>query len=729
MSLTTLAHHQRVWDYAEKRKNDREAARLQAPFVRLWDGDYNLRGIATGWRELEFEFIENDVGMAKLVLPVDHYLSQWVLDHKGRWKRNVHITIEKQGARWSGVMDHYKVIRTKEGDSYTEIVFVHDLEHTKHILCWANPFLRPEYQFPKLWVIFGPAKWCLLTTLFVNILRLETSLWTIPDNPLDIKEWIGPSFWPGNWRQIVKPFPLLADNSNLTVVFSRFKTFYDVAKNVLEDAQLSLTCRRYLKDEDPHPFGELSGEMNIGIVEDVSTLIPLRHGCLVWDIVDRSGWGGETAFGGSLLTGLVRAIVSIASDGLTEGVDVFTEAPQFPGDYYIPNKRGTRPEAPWVVFEEGRFTGIESSEFLYYEATDTSVVTGGHSMPGINEAISCVGVNTVIDGPDGKERIGVLAQRGGPFRVWSITPEGEKVAATALFAFKKGTAHLCRYTLANGSVIEATAKHRWLTPDGWREAGQAVVGSLVGVDTDERFSPVVSIDRLGVQDFYDMHVPVLENYLAEGIWNHNTGINMAGDYLTSIINSALASLAAAPGAATDLPPLGGVIDAVARIFYEDVALAFMEIPSLRAASTRLPIAGLEDTPTSLGDYHFYEGWADGADRAFTISALVAARSKFWQTRARTAHTIKVSDAAPYYVGDNGQGDFWLGDRVAVSVFGYPDPNTLFVERVNKIRYKWDKDGPSGWTFDIGRREPKDPAMKAFEKIREINSAVSQLGVW
>lgn len=595
MSLTTLADHQRVWDYAAERRAKREKARLEPPLVRLWDGDYVLRGICAGWRELEFEFIENDVGTASLVLPLDHYMSKWVMDHKGRFKRNVHITIDKQGARWAGRMDQYKVVRTKEGDVYVEIFFKHDLEEAKHILCWSNPFLRPEFQFPKLWIIFGPAKWCLLVTLFCNLLRLETSLWTLPDNPLDIKEWMGPSFWPGNWRNIVKPFPFFGDNSTLTVVFSRFKPFYDVAKRVLDDSQLSLTCRRYLKDEDPHPFGDLMGELNNSVIEDLFTLIPLRNGCLVWDIVDRSGWGSETAFGGSLLTGLIRAVANVASDGTTEGIDVFTGDATFPGEYYIPGFLGTNPKAPWVVFEEGPFTGIESSEFIYYEATDTSVVLGGKSAPGVNEAIS-------------------------------------------------------------------------------------------------------------------------------------TGINMAGDFLTSLINSTLAP-GGAFGAAIDLPPLGGVMDAVAKILYEDVIAAFMEFPSLRAASLPLPIAGLEFGQTSLGDFHYYEGWADGADRAFTISALAAARSKFWETRARTAHTIKVSDAAPYYVGDNGQGDFWLGDRVATSVMGYPTPDTLFVERVNKISYKWDKDGPSGWTLDIGRREPQDPVLKGFEMIREINSSISQLGVW
>lgn len=595
MSLTTLADHERVWAAVSERKIAREKARQTHPYIRLWDGDYNLRGVVAGERAGSFEFIENDVGTASLELPIDHYLAKWVMDHKGRIKRNVHVTFDKQGARWAGRMDQYKVVRTKEGDVYIEILFKHDLEEAKHILCWSNPFLRPEFQFPKLWIIFGPAKWCLMMTLFVNLLRLETSLWTLPDNPLDITEWMGPSFWPGFWRNIVKPFPLLSDNSNLSIVFSRFQPFYDVAKKTLEDAQLSLTCRRYLAGEDPHPFSDLSGALDNVLIEDFFTLIPIRHGCLVWDIKDRSGWGTETAFGGSLLTGLIRAVVNIGSDGLTEGVDVFTGDPTFPGEYYTPGFFGTNPRAPWVVFEEGHYTGIESSEFIYYEATDTSVVLGGKSMPGVNEAIS-------------------------------------------------------------------------------------------------------------------------------------TGINMAGDFLTSLINSALAP-GGGFGAAIDIPPLGGVMDAVARIFYEDVIAAFMEFPSLRAAELRLPIAGLENVLTGLGDFHYYEGWAEGAERAFTVSALAAARAKFWETRAKTAHTIKVSDAAPYYLGDNGQGDFWLGDRVATSVLGYPVPDRLFVERVNKIKYEWDKDGPKGWTLDIGRREPKDPALKSFELIRDINGMLSTLGVW
>lgn len=591
--LRTLDESQDLWDKIQERHRKREEERLRPVLTRLWDGDYNLRGVVEGERGGDFEFVENDTGTARLELPLDHYLAKWIMNYRGRAKRNVHVTFDKQGARWSGFMDHFKVVHKRDGDRYLEVVFTHDYEHAKHILCWSNPFLRPEFQFPKVWVLFGPAKWCLLLTLFVNILRLETSLWTLPDNPLDPSEWFPLSLNISNWRNLVKPFPLLGDNSPLTIVHSRFRSFHDVAKKILEDGELTVVCRRYLKG-DPHPFSELQGELGIDPVEDLFSLIPIRHGCLIWDIVDNSAWGTQTAFGGSLLTGLIRAVVNIGSDGMTEGVDIFTGDPTFPGEYYSPWFLGTSPQAPWVVFEDGMWSGIESSEFTYHEATSTSFVTGGSSMPGVNEAISAA-------------------------------------------------------------------------------------------------------------------------------------INIGGDFLTSLINTQLASLGAV-GGAIDLPPLGGLMDAVAKPLYENVILAFMEIPTLRAAGLSLPIAGLEDVITGLGDFHLYEDWAEGGDRAFTLSAFAAVRAKIHATRARVDHTMKVSDAAPYYIGEKGYGHFWLGNRVGTTFAEYPIPHTIFVERVKKIGYEWGKDGPSGWEISLGYKKPQDPALAALEWIRDINGVLGEMGI-
>lgn len=586
--LQTREQHEALWLQVRDRQRKMEKERLKPPLIRLWDGDYRLRGAVAGERSGEFEFIENETGTAQLVLSLDHHLAKWVMNFKGREKRNVHVTFDKQGARWSGRMANYKVVKKDSGDRYLEINFKHDFEELHHIYCWANPFLRPEVQFPKLWIVFGPAKWCLLLTLFVNILRLETSLWTIPDNPLDIKEWMPFSFNPATWRNIVKPFPFFGDNSNTTIVFSRFKKFYDVAKLVVADAQLTIECRRYLHGEDPHPFEDLRGELNVDFIEDIAQHIPLRHGCLVWDIVDKSGWGQGTSFGGSLITGLVRAIETIASDGMTPNVDYYHLDPEFPGDYYVPWYMGTSPRVPWVVFEEGMFSGIKESTFEYHEATGVSFLMGGHSMPGINEAISA-------------------------------------------------------------------------------------------------------------------------------------GVNAGGDFLTSLINSMMAS-GGAFGTAIDLPPLGGVMDAVAKIFYEDVFMAFMEVPALFRAG------GIPGQQNGLGDFHYNEEWCEGADRAYTLSAILAARAKMWQTRDHTAHTIKVSDASPYYVGGPGYGHFWIGDRVGSCPLGWPIPFTIFVERVSRLKYAWGADGPKGWDISIGYREPEDPVMKVFEHIQTINSAMGTMGI-
>lgn len=590
--LSSLSDHEELWEKVMSRRRWLEQIRLSKPVVELFDGDFNLRGQVAGERGGDFEEVENDVGSASIQLGLDHYLAKWVMNHKGRQKRNVHIVIEKQGVRWSGRMDNYRVVKDDRGDCYVDITFKHDMEELRHIRIWANPFLRPEFQFPKLWVIFGPARFCILFTLFVNLcLRIEGSLWSVPDDPGDINEWMGPSFWPGNWRHIVKPFPILPDNTPTTIVFSRFGSAFDVFKKTCDDLGLTITCRRFLADRDPHPFEDSIGDNHL--LEDLYTKIPIRNGCLVWDVEDNNEWGKETAFGGSIATGFVRSALNIASDGYMEGVDVFSGDATFPGEYYTPLFLGTSPQAPHVVFVEGTYTGIKSSDFQYFEATDVGFLTGGSSAPGINEAFSA-------------------------------------------------------------------------------------------------------------------------------------GVNLAGDFLTSFINSALSSLGAV-GGAIDLPPLGGMMDAVAQVFYKDVVAAFMQVPTLRAAGMSLPIAGLENIKTGLGDFHYAEGWAD-ADKAFTLGAGLAMRKKMFDTQAHTTHTLQISDAAPYLFGRNGYGHLWIGSRVGTTVLGYPDPDTLFAERVKKAKYSWGADGPTGWQIGLGYRQPKDPMGKVFEEIAKLSSIGSTLGL-
>lgn len=349
--------------------------RLTPPLVRLWDGDWNLRGIIKRENNASFQYLDNETGIGSLEMPLDYFMSKWLVDIDGRGTTNVHITIDKDGSRWGGRMDEFKIIKDDDGRKYVRVIFKNDYEELKHILAWSNPFLPAEVQFPRLWICFGRARWALKTTLLVNLMRLESSLFMLPDDPMNPAMWN--NFDQSTWWNVVKP-DLEPDHSVGAIVHSRFKNMHDASKKIVADAQLSWEPRRYLQG-DPPPWPGAN----------------IRHGCLVWDLIDKSGWTTGTSFGGNIFEGLFHELINIGADGITENVEQVDD-PNVPGEYLTPGYKGTIPSMPGVVYREDEHTGIQASEFSHKPATDVGVVAGGHSMPGVNELIS-VAVQMVGD--------------------------------------------------------------------------------------------------------------------------------------------------------------------------------------------------------------------------------------------------------------------------------------------------------------------------------------------
>lgn len=353
-------------DITERIQKEKER-RLIPPLVRLWDGDWNLRGYVKRENSASFQYIDNETGTGVIEMPADYYLSRWVVDVHKRPTTNVHITVDKDGARWGGRLAKAELIKDETGNRFVRATFRHDYEDLKHILVYANPFLPPEVQFPRTWILYGNARWCLKTTLLVNLVRLNASLWTLPDDPMDPSQWF--NFNQATWSMVVKP-DLTPDNSVAALVHGRFKYMHDVSKNVAADAQLSWECRRYLDgDEPPWPGANL------------------KHGCLVWDLVDKSGWNTGTSFGGDMFSGLVHSITDI---NVSEGDKTMSDTtrtlpdPNAPAEYSQPGWKGTLPEMPGVVFYDTEHSGIQSSNWTWQPATDVGYVAGGHSMPGVN---------------------------------------------------------------------------------------------------------------------------------------------------------------------------------------------------------------------------------------------------------------------------------------------------------------------------------------------------------
>lgn len=532
-------------NYRERRKAFRKSRR-EAPLTRIWDGNWNLFSEIHGEIDLSFEFLHNDTGSASIDLPLDHFVSEWVLDVDNLPTKDLFLTFDKDGARWSGKIDSTRVTWGAKGQRVLRLTAKHDYEYLKHILVWSNPFLPAEIQIPKVWGLVAPADWGLATTLHMSLLRQNASLWMVPDDPLDIGQWINLDMQ--NWNMAVKPVSMIQSRAPLSPVIARFKDFHHVAKDIAADAQLSIEVRRYL-DGDPHP---IPGKQ-------------LKHGCLVVEIVDKSGWNTETAFGGSLLTGLQRAWIELGSDGFTEGIHHISD-PTFPEEYSRPWWQGTLPQAPWIVLEDGPYTGVESTEYEYTPPGPIQFVTGGQSMPGVNEGLKAA-----------------LIGLGGLI----------------------------------GSVV-----------------GQSQVGSFIA----EIASPLITDSLMAFQAHKEHH----------------------------------------------------------RATHE------------------------------LGTHPYFEKWADGSDRAYTLSALIALRKVKDETRERHTVSIEMSDGAPYSIGQNGEGDLFIGDRVAVHAAGMPK-HRLFVQQVQSLSYE-QSETKRGWAAQIGKSDPQDPLLKLYGKWEETSAGLREMGI-
>ncbi|NKU15218.1 hypothetical protein GS928_19030, partial [Rhodococcus hoagii] len=332
-------------------------------------------------QDLKFSEIENNTGQASFLLDVDHYVAAWVIDKDGRRARgegaNIHIDIEIAGARWSGRAEPPKVERGTDGRRYVRLTFLHDYENLKWIDCWPNPFLPAIFQFPRMFILAGPAIWALKTALFVNLWRLNSSIWQIPDDPMNPSTWLD-GLDMSNWDIVVNPttfFQDMAAGTPWCVFASRWGTWHDVAAPILADSELTVVCRRW-RTGDPDPW--LGAD--------------IKDGALVVDIVDKSGAMTGTSHGGTIFDGLFRTIQEFTADFLDTTESLLTGGPT--SDLFVPG-RGTNKAWPHVYYPSDSPGSVET---VFTDATSRGVImnTGGHSMPGVNETISA-GIQAIGD--------------------------------------------------------------------------------------------------------------------------------------------------------------------------------------------------------------------------------------------------------------------------------------------------------------------------------------------
>lgn len=362
------------------------------PGVFVFDGHQRLQHLLLDVVKLHVEDPENNSGPVELTLPFDHPVAQWMADDKGRIARgegeNFHIDIEKNGVRVTARYESKTVSKDPKGQRLLTVTFLTDYENLKWIDCWSNPFLPAIFQFPRIFLLAGPAIWVLKTALFVNLWRINSSIWQIPDDPMNPASWLD-GLDMSNWDIVVSPTTFAQDMAAGTtwgMFVSRWGKWHDRAEMILKDAELSVVTRRY-RAGDPEPWPGAD----------------LKDGALIVDIVDKSGHMEGAANGGSIFDGFTRTLRQIVGDMIEDTETELVGEPSWPSEFYE-DMFGTPKGYPFVHFprdwgQETNFTTTPSKGMI--------INTGGHSMPGVNEAISA-GIQASFDIIGGLLQVGSI---------------------------------------------------------------------------------------------------------------------------------------------------------------------------------------------------------------------------------------------------------------------------------------------------------------------------------
>lgn len=734
----------------------------QRPMVRLADENLNVMAELVGELSCTTEELMADTGTASLVCSYDNWIVDWLINQT-RVDQDLHLIIDpiptqrNWRTRWAGKVHQINVKRNEDGTSTIEIVALSMREHAKRLLIASNPVLPPEVNLPQMWILPGPIRTILFVTFFLNLARLFVPGLSGLTNLFNPIGWINPlnttalfDFDPLSWPIQVAFVNPAIDDSRWTAIGATWTNWHDATTDMLKDCGCIMRAYTFLKDEDTDsPYTELAELINgpVDLLEafnltsseqlveklagrTAAALSRPTRNCVVFSLEDFSGQAGPT---GTPLDGLLN-LVGVTADDLFTTILFDTDTGQTLGgepviDVINPTSPifesllEVAPQPPKAIWRESTYDRVQSKSHTLYKAPVKTIMTGGRSPSIVNES-QCVSADTLIDGPDGVERIDILAKRGESFRVWSVTPEGQKVAAAASLAFKKGTAELFEYNLADGRSIKATHQHRFLTDRGFIPGAEIEVGSRIATAPESRwesvplrrvtdadyaavpetsavkFCKVVSIVPMGVDDFYDMSVPGWENYSANGFWNHNTfGIQYGLSQIQTVVAAGVGGGLGGVGTADEGgPPIGAGLSSLYQGQLDNTLLAWERITDpVRAIWT--------------GDIGYQEHLETGSQTAYTLASVLTLRQGDWNTRAYYGFQAQVISGFPWVLDV----DVRLGERA-----GWEMDGIIYVDQVTAIKRSWDRQSPVICNLSVGDdKDKQDPIARGLRAINAV----------
>lgn len=185
-------------------------------------------------------------------------------------------------------------------------------------------------------------------------------------------------------------------------------------------------------------------------------------------------------------------------------------------------------------------------------------------------------------------------------------------------------------------------------------------------------------------------------------------INYGGDVLGD-------NLSAAFGANVSIGSLGGALNAFLEPIYKDSVLAHMSVPLLLRVARQ-------------GWGHYLETTSTNVTQAFTAASTMDLRQRRRETDPDSSFTMKVANASPWIIGDNGFGHWWNGDRVG-GTSKYLMPR-VYVRRCRQLDIGWGEDKGLDIEAEFGdTRIEKDAIEKMTELVAKAMGGLQQIGLW
>ncbi|ARQ95461.1 minor tail protein [Mycobacterium phage Shandong1] len=373
-----------AYRYLDLKRDLIDAEARERPLIRLWDNRMQYIGTVAAEKSVNAEELLHETGQGDIVLRGDDWLVQFMRTDVRR-EEDLHITIDPYPNRrswrwrWHAKFTNVRVARAETGERTVTLECAHNREHWKKLLFGATPFSAPEVQPMRAWLMPGNTRTIVTTTGFINLARNYWPALALPANMMNPGAWIGEAGNPLNLNPLNWPVQMqfcnpAFDRSRTSVLMARWQNAHDVCDALLKYAGCHVRAYCWLTEDEDSPHPELA------LLVGEKAARPTRN-CIVLAVEDLSGTTGVT---GTAADGALDLIAVSADNILSTLVQIDRDNDGEP-DPFIRKLLGVAPAVPDIVFRDGEYSQIISSEHSMFRAKASKILTGGKSPGWVNQ--------------------------------------------------------------------------------------------------------------------------------------------------------------------------------------------------------------------------------------------------------------------------------------------------------------------------------------------------------